>query len=270
MDKDRPYFRNSIDELEILFEENVKNRSVLSALYKKLLHRSRPRAKELAKKVKAILDAPYQLDLPIDIQTTGEYDRTASWYGTIGWYENRVEEFKNDKNELQKILNTLLEWNFDDRTYNLIVKIQDILCQKHGLLIQYGQHTEQKLKNYKNKIKNSESNTNTTEKSNNYIKNDKEQKIPYWLAIPIIIIFIIAVIFGKDHIPGINIIAAVVIGIFSLLAGMFLPALIITWRWKYVEDWVVYVSMFLGVFILGPLIGDALFFLLGQLQIAVK
>ena len=142
MDK-RPYFSKTVDELENIFEENIKDRAILIELQKELSYRSRVRSKELAKKVKAILDAPYQLDLPIDIQISGEYDRTATWYGTIGWYENRVDEFKNDKNELQKILYTLLSWNFDDRTYNLIIKIQNILYQ-----------TEYKLKNYKNIIEN--------------------------------------------------------------------------------------------------------------------
>lgn len=112
MDK-RPYFSKTVDELENIFEENIKDRAILIELQKELSYRSRVRSKELAKKVKAILDAPYQLDLPIDIQISGEYDRTATWYGTIGWYENRVEEFKNDKNELQKILYTLLSWNFE-------------------------------------------------------------------------------------------------------------------------------------------------------------
>ena len=140
-----------------------------SSSFKRAFLQIKSAFKRTRQKVKAILDAPYQLDLPIDIQISGEYDRTATWYGTIGWYENRVEEFKNDKTNYKKILYTLLSWNFDDRTYDLITKIQNILYQNHGLLIQYAQQTEYKLRNYKNIIENRDKTQSCSNKKSKYI-----------------------------------------------------------------------------------------------------
>ncbi len=274
MDK-RPYFSKTVDELENIFEENIKDRAILIELQKELSYRSRVRSKELAKKVKAILDAPYQLDLPIDIQISGEYDRTATWYGTIGWYENRVDEFKNDKNELQKILYTLLSWNFDDRTYNLIIKIQNILYQNHGLLIQYAQQTEYKLKNYKNIIENRDkiplcNNKNQNISYKNLLQKNEEPKINYWITIPLGILFIVVIIFAKDIIPGVSTLEAFCVAIVSMLIGALLPPAIGYLFWKDKGEIRYYLLALLGFFCLSPAIGELLLYCLDIIRQFLK
>lgn len=68
MSDKRPYFRSSIDELEQLFNFYNDNEKILKALRKELKHRTRPRAKDLLKKVEVELAKPKQMLLPIEIK----------------------------------------------------------------------------------------------------------------------------------------------------------------------------------------------------------
>ena len=47
----RPYFRNSITELEAIYSLNASDRSILILLSKELMHRNTPKAKALLQKV---------------------------------------------------------------------------------------------------------------------------------------------------------------------------------------------------------------------------
>ena len=69
----RPYFKNNVEELSALVQENRENTKVLKQILHELSFRSRPKARALAKTVTALLgEGAAQEQLPLPLKSPAE------------------------------------------------------------------------------------------------------------------------------------------------------------------------------------------------------